>query len=148
MTIDPAWLNEAIEMIAGRTCGDDEAQALARVLGEPDEVLPWLVLRQQTLVDEPAILEALADQARQLGQVQAGQANGTGTPAFALSAPLIELDRALNTTLARIVAEDVARFALDEELHGLFARRHAVAPSGPGSSAYGFRDRIGEPVVR
>ena len=62
MTIDPDWLGEVVELMTGRAYDGDAARALAPVLGEVEEVLPWLVLRQGALADEPEIVQELRPQ--------------------------------------------------------------------------------------
>jgi hypothetical protein len=110
------------------------------VLGEVEEVLPWLVLRQGALADEPEIGAALAAQAERIGRPQSRR-----EPGFAVSAPLVEIDRGLNDALHLLVAEDVARADLAEEVHGLFVHRHALAAKDLDR---GYRYRIGDAVAQ
>ena len=148
MTIDSDWLAQVVELTLGRACDGPTAQALATVLSEPAEVLPWLVLRQGApgpadptgLHDDPAIMAALAAQAALIACPQPRR-----DPGFAVSAPLVGIDRAVCDGLRLLVAEDVARADLAEEVHGLFVRRHAIAAGGIDSA---FRYRIGSAVDR
>ena len=151
MTIDSDWLAQVVELTLGRVCDGPTAQALATVLSEPAEVLPWLVLRQgapdpaslhhpASLADDPAIMAALAAQAAQIAR-----APTRAVPGFAVSAPLVAIDRAVCDGLRLLVAEDVARADLAEEVHGLFVRRHAMTASGLDQA---FRYRIGTAVDR
>lgn len=142
MMIDPDWLAQIIELTLGRACDAPAAQALAAVLADQAEVLPWLVLRQQGCGpgEDPAIMGALHAQACQIAQAQSGRA-----PGFAVSAPLVGIDRALCDGLRLLVAEDVARAELADEVHGLFVRRHAVAARGLD---HAYRFHIGDPVER
>jgi len=137
MTIEPDWLAEVVELTTGRACDAATALALATILSDSAEVLPWLVLRhtvpdQSSLADDAAIMAALRTQADQIARPQSRR-----SPGFAVSAPLIAIDRA--------VCEDVARADLAEEVHGLFVRRHAVAAQGLD---HAYRYRIGHPVDR
>jgi hypothetical protein len=135
MTIDANWLGDVVELMTGRAFDLDAARALAPVLGEPAEVLPWLVLRQGVLADEPAIAAALDAQAAQIGRPLTRRAPGN-----AVSAPLVEIDRGLSDALRLLIAEDVARTDLAEEVLGLFVRRHALAAADLNGA---FRYRIG-----
>jgi len=145
MTIEPDWLAEVVELTTGRACDAATALALATILSDSAEVLPWLVLRhtvpdQSSLADDAAIMAALRTQADQIARPQSRR-----SPGFAVSAPLIAIDRAVCDGLRLIVAEDVARADLAEEVHGLFVRRHAVAAQGLD---HAYRYRIGHPVDR
>lgn len=148
MTIEPDWLTQAIELTTGRVLDARTAQTLSTVLSDPAEVLPWLVLRQGApdligpnptgLANDPAIMAALYAQADQIARRQIRR-----DPGFTVSALLVEIDRAVCDGLRLLVAEDVARADLAEEVHGLFVRRHTVAARGLDRA---YRYRIGEPV--
>jgi hypothetical protein len=136
MIVDPDWLADAVELMTGRAFDRDAAHELAPVLGEMDEVLPWLVLRQDA--GGPGITAALKAAAQAVARPQSRRA-----PGFAVSAPLVEIDRALRDGLHLLVAEDGARADLAEEVHGLQVRRHMFAGAGLGRD---YRYRIGRPA--
>lgn len=153
MTIEPDWLTQVVELTTGRVFDARTAQALSTMLSDPAEVLPWLVLRQGApdligpdligpdltgLADDPAIMAALCAQADQIARRQIRH-----DPGFAVSALLVEIDRAVCDGLRVLVAEDVARAELAEEVHGLFVRRHISAAHGLDCA---YRYRIGEPA--
>jgi|GEM_PF-2756109 len=148
MTIEPDWLTQVVELTTGRVFDARTAQALSTMLSDPAEVLPWLVLRQGApdligpdltgLADDPAIMAALCAQADQIARRQIRH-----DPGFAVSALLVEIDRAVCDGLRVLVAEDVARAELAEEVHCLFVRRHISAAHGLDCA---YRYRIGEPA--
>ncbi len=145
MTIELDWLAQVMELTTGRACDTQTVQALATVLSDPAEVLPWLALRQGApdltrLADDPAIMAAFCAQADRIARPQTPR-----VPGFAVSAPLVGIDRAVCDGLRLLVAEDVARAELAEEVNGLFVRQHAVAASGLD---HAYRYRIGEAVDR
>ncbi|NLR41456.1 hypothetical protein [Novosphingobium sp. ERW19] len=61
--IDPDWFS-TIRCLIGADLGDDEVQRLAKVLGEQEEVLPYLLLKTNAFANWPAARLAFRQAAR------------------------------------------------------------------------------------
>ena len=135
MALDPAWLTRAIALATGRAIPADQAAALARVLDNRDEVLPWLTLRAAAFADEPAITAALHAQAARITRPRTARRS-----ALHSATALAEANRLADEAIRQIVAENVDRARLGEELNGLLSRANEAGAGLPG---YDFARHIG-----
>lgn len=135
MTIDPIRLADAVELMTGRNMDAATAETLARVLGVEEEVLPWLVLKQNALADLPEARALLDDHAARLATPLTRR-----SASLAVSGPVIPIDRNIEDALRQLIAEDIARTELTQEIDALMVDRNAASPDRLDRA---FRFRIG-----
>lgn len=61
--IDPDWFS-TVRCLTGANLGDDEVQRLAKVLGEQEEVLPYLLLKTNAFAAWPSARQAFRQAAK------------------------------------------------------------------------------------
>ena len=135
MALDPAWLTRAIALSTGRAIPADQAAARARALDTHTEVFPWLTLRAAAFADEPAITAALQAQAARTTRPRTARHSTLHSPTA-----LAEANRLADEAIRQIVAENVDRARLGEEVNGLLARANEAGAGLPG---YDFARHIG-----
>ena len=138
MTIDTPWLDDVLALTLGRRPDAALVEELAGVLATPEEVLPWLILRQGAFADDPQICAQLQHLAAQ----PAGPSSHrpAGPP---LCPQTIERDRQADHVLRELVAQSIDSTALADTLGAILHRQNQILS---GRADYDFRRRIAEPA--
>jgi hypothetical protein len=136
MTIEPEWLGGVIALVLGRKPDTALVSQLARVLEAREEVLPWLMLRQGAFADDPEILGHLKALAAQGNRASQHRPAGPVVPPERLG-----MERDTEHTLRELIADNVARADLADDLGATLHRHNRTLPGRPG---YDFRRRIVE----
>lgn len=134
MTIEPRDLSDAVALFLGRTIDPALAGEIALMLAQPQELLPWLALRQGAFDTLPDVVAAL-------GEAAAGAARPATRrpPCLSLSAPQITLTRDIHDALRQLVAENVERTSLAQEVNDLLSTLNETRPGAPD---YEFHRRV------
>lgn len=129
MSLDPVWLRETIELVSGRAPAPAYAEDLAEVLSVREEVLPWLMLRQDALAAEPAVRRAI----EVLAESRSGPA--TRRPAGLVdSTQALAAGRKLEDALRQTIAENIAGAELAGEVNALMGEAARISPSSAGDA--------------
>ena len=136
MTVDTELLHAAVALVLGRTPGKALTHELGRVLDQQEEVLPWLILRENAFADDADVqgrLRALAAAGnRPTRQRPAG-------PVVAICTPVVK--REIEEALGGIIADNVAGSDRADAIGALLHIQNSTLPGRPG---YDFRRRIVE----
>jgi hypothetical protein len=125
MTIQPHALRATIELVLG--CRPDLAliEDLAHTLDDPDEVLPWLILRQGLFANDPLAMAQLHTLAAAIHRTTPARPQGLSIDPEAQA-----LERRLEQSLHDLIAGEIARSDLASEIGTLFD--HRIAEPGQG----------------
>ena len=138
MTIERDWLNGVIELVLGRSIEPQLLDQIAEVLETPEEVLPWLMLRQGVFAEDPDISAHLKAVAAQASQVLLQR------PAGPVVCPdVVERHGLAERTLGDLVAQNIAGASFADHLGAILHRQNQACSGRPG---YDFRRRIAEPL--